>query len=194
MRDVIDTVLRSPKEDVKWFVKQFISFYTISGFNEINEELFSIEKLLNLSTDPIKIIRSKIMDAVSSSILNAKVLEYTDEKIESLCQHIFKSTKDKAGFHACYLQAEFKVICLRQYAWLKYRDGGPKDWFSLWTEAEQIRTSAEISAFLIKLGQEGGNIDLHKIILKTYQDTTPELRRNLLASPTGAVFTAPFDS
>jgi hypothetical protein len=186
MSDVIENVLKNPQDEYKDIINDIKRLFSITGLNELKDTLLLIERSALSSSDPIKYIRNEIMDAVYDSTFNAKILECSDDQIAVITSQIFKNTKK--DIFAVLLHTEFMVICLRLYSHVNYSDAGSKDWFQLWKRGARLKASAEISAFLIKVGKAEGNLMLSAAILKGFYDTEPELRRNLLASPVGAVF------
>jgi hypothetical protein len=186
MRDVIENVLKNPQDDYKSVVNEIKRLFSIAGLNEVKETLLLIERSALSSSDPIKYVRNEIMDAVYDSTFNAKILECRDDQIAAITSQIFKNTKKY--IYAVLLHTEFMVICLRLYSHVNYNDAGSKDWFQLWKRGARLRASAEIDALLMKVGKAEANLMLSAAVLKGFYDTEPELRRNLLASPVGAVF------
>lgn len=186
MNDVIEDVLKNPQDGYKDIINEIKRLFSIAGLNEIKDILLLIERSAKSSSDPIKYIRSEIMDAVYDSTFNAKILECSDDQIAAVTSQIFKNTEK--DIYAVLLHTEFMVICLRLYSHVNYSDTGSKDWFQLWKRGARLRASAEIHALLIKVGKAEANPMFSAAVLKGFYDTEPELRRNLLASPVGAVF------
>ncbi len=176
----------SPSDHFRWVVTTIHKRLAVQAIEELKQELLSLEHRADNSTEPLRLLRSAIMDLLDSSSLNSALLELKDDERKVITK-IGEEFSDEIML-GVYASCEFQTACLRLYCFVNYGDGGQKDWFTLYASATKENGKHMANIMLASVEKYNGDPAFLAQLHKPYEAAMAELRNKLLSTPIGATF------
>lgn len=124
---VLSTAHALPSEQLST-LGQAIKKLPAATMEQVRQELLCVEQQVLASSDPLRALRSAIMDAASRSLYAAHILLLTEKDRQRLVTSFGASYADEEMLSTLVAQ-ELAYTVLRDWARYRFDDAGEKDWF-----------------------------------------------------------------
>ncbi len=174
-------------------VEQMKSRLAESAIENVKKELFEIEKRSKEAEDPLIPLRTALMDAVDTSLLNHSLSQLKVETKKILHTQLGELYTDEV-FLWGYLTRSFMCGILRWYSSLKYDDAGEDDWFTYYTQIAKERTQNVVETLQCLENGDGEVAGVRALIKKAYDEqVADQLRQYLVKAPKRTPILTPGD-
>lgn len=164
-------------------VEEMKSRLTESAIENVKKELFKIEKGSKEAEDPLVPLRTALMDAFDTSLLNHSLSQLKVETKKILHAQLGDLYTDEV-FLWGYLTRSFMCGILRWYSSLKYDDAGEDDWFTYYTQIAKQRTKNVVETLQCLETGDGEITGVRGLIKKAYEEQVADpLQQYLVKAP-----------
>lgn len=152
----------------------------------VYNDLKVLETRIRSESEPLKVLRGEIMDAVERRLINREILALPAQARHRLRAESNDVLASDAEAQAYLAANELRLEVLREYAARRHGDRAPGDWFEVYEHAAGLRRRG-VRDYLLR-ALSGDQVAAAEDRQQAMNLVDAELRRRLLEVPPGTRF------